>query len=97
MPNYTAIISNNEFEILKQLPPFSTQLYLYLKSHLIQTGDRYIPITDTNQNMADRFAKRPETISRSITKLHRAGLIDVTYIPTKNGIKRFIDKGVNNA
>ena len=92
MRNYTAIIAEDDFEVLKTLPSFSTKLYIFLISNFSTNDENYIPITLTNSQIGNVFNKRPETISRYLSLLNKNNLIDISYIPTKNGIKRFIDR-----
>lgn len=92
MRNYTAIIAEDDFEVLKTLPSFSTKLYIFLISNFSTNDETYLPITLTNSQIGKVFNKRPETISRYLSQLNKNNLIKISYIPTRNGIQRFIDR-----
>lgn len=94
MRNYTAIIAEDDYDVLKTLPSFSTALYFFLIKTLSNCDKNYLPITYTNFELSIIFKKRPETISRYINLLHKKNLIKINYYPTKNGIKRIIQKKI---
>lgn len=83
MNKYNPILS--EYALVKNL----TKSEIEILSFLIENykGE---PLTYSNKDLIQATNIRIETISRCIAKLNKLGLLEVSYMPHRNGTKRFI-------